>query len=183
MKEETVSIMISFYAAIIATISLLWNIINTIIEKISKVTVEVNFFDNMIPVNDEFIIAGIMQINVINKSKRKKYIKAPCIKLSYEHGISLDGFDGTVINLVNFNDKRIYPIEIEPEAELTFKYPISVGSEWMFEKAKENDTFKAIVVDTTGKKYKSKKCSIKKLVGCFNKNKHVPSNILNLLGQ
>lgn len=181
MDENTkniITLCISGYAAVISTITLIWNIVN----KMSRIKVRADFYTTM-AFNDLEMEQGpgLLQITILNKSKRIKYVKVPQIKLSYNHGWDLTEKDKNknIINLYLTGNKLTFPIEMKPESEIILKYPLGKSSEWMYKKAKENDTFKIIITDTTEKKYKSSKLKIKRLKDCIEHNLTINCDLIS----
>lgn len=181
---EKPEILFSLYAALISTIALLWNIINSIRDKTSRIDVTAEFLTSMVIGGREFEQGpGSLKISVVNKSKRIKYIKTPQLKLSYEHGFN-DGnseMPKDIVNLYRINNKQVFPLEMKPETEIILSYPFAGETEWMLKNARNTDKFKIIIVDTTGKKYKSKSMPIQTLINCVNHNKKINPALLNAI--
>lgn len=138
--KNLIAIIVSGYAALISTIALIWNIINTILDKASKIEVHVDFYVIFgIANNNTEEGPRVLQISVVNKSKRVKYIKVPQLKLSYNHGFDLTEKDKNrnIVNLFLQGSKVTFPIEMKPESEVVLKYPMSKGSEWICKNAKK----------------------------------------------
>ena len=177
-------ILISIYAAIISTIALLWNIINSILDKMSRLEVKSEFYTTMIfPGSNAEQGPGLMQITIVNKSKKTKYIKTPQLQLSYNHGWNNTNGDKhkNRVNLCMIADKRTYPLEMKSESELILKYPFDKASEWICKESSNNSKFKVIITDTTGKEYKSKSLSINELKNCINHNKTINPIYINAI--
>ncbi|WP_462392155.1 hypothetical protein [Clostridium cadaveris] len=182
MKEQMIPILISIYAAIISTITLIWNILNSILDKMSRIEVNANFYTTMAFKDSELEQGpGVLQIAILNKSKRIKYIKIPQLELSYNHGLDL-GEDDKKKNMVNLYLAGInltFPIEMKPESEIILKYPLGKGSEWIYKNAKENDTFRVVIKDTTKKEYKSNHLQVKELKCCVEHNSKISSDLIS----
>lgn len=185
MDENTkniVTLCISGYATVISTITLMWNITNSILDKMSRIKVRADFYTTMAFSGSEMGNGpGLLQITILNKSKRIKYVKVPQLKLSYNHGWDLTEKDKNkdIINLHLSGSSLVFPIEMKPESERILKYPLGKGSEWMYKNAKKNDTFKVIITDTTEKKYKSSKLKIEKLKNCIEHNSTISSELIS----
>lgn len=179
--KNIIALCISGYAAVISTVALIWNITNTILDKISKIEVRANFYTTMAFYGPDVKEGpGILQISIINKSKRIKYIKVPQLKLSYDHGWNLSENDKekNIINLHLNGADLEFPIEMKPETEVVLKYPLASGLEWMYRNARKSDKFRVIITDTTHKKYKSSKIKIKMLKECIEHNLTINPNLI-----
>ena len=166
---------VAIYAAFISTIALLWNIINSIVDKVSKLNVDVSFYNSIFSVGNNIIGYGDAQkgptsikISIVNKGKRKKYIKSINIKLPYKTKY------GDIFMLQKLDSKGV--ILIEPEDEYIFNFSINSTAELMFENYKEGK-FKVIVVDTTNKKYSSKRMNTKVLKKFYDENMKLPKDV------
>lgn len=89
MDNETknlIAIVVSAYAALISTIALVWNIINSILSRVSRFNVNITFYDMLIGNSDMKPIIGPrnMNISIVNKSNKNKYIQSVNIKLPYK---------------------------------------------------------------------------------------------------
>ena len=177
MDNETknlIAIIISAYAAIISTITLIWNIANAILSKVSRFDVKVTFYDMVIGNEMMQPIMGPknMNISIVNKSNKNKYIQAIKIKLPYKTKF------GSCCGLYKENLKL--PIEVKPEEEIVLKYKLNLSAGWMFENYKE-DKCRFVIVDTIGKKYKSKKIKMNLLKNAYDFNCKIPESTWNLI--
>lgn len=165
---------VAIYAAIISTIALIWNIINSIIEKSSRLVVDVSFHENFISIGNGNPIAGpkCIKVSIVNKSKKIKYIKSINIKLPYSTQF------GNMANLYKVDSAK--RIEIKPEEEYILDFNINSTAEWMFENYKDGK-FKIVVYDTTNKQYKSKKKNIKVFRDMYESNKKLPKEVWSLI--
>lgn len=180
---ENPAILISAYAALISTIALVWNIVNSILDKTKRISVKAVFNSTMFANNDGNLIQGpgLLEVTIVNETNRIKYIKVPQIKLNYNHGYGLLNHDkkGNVVNLFLQGSKIRYPLEIKPESEITLKYPFSNESKWICEKSKKNSKFNIIITDTINKQYKSKKIKISVLKSCIEHNSKINPKLIN----
>lgn len=180
---ENPAILISAYAALISTIALAWNITNSILDKIERITVKAGFYTTMVIDNNGELIQGpgLLEISIVNETKRVKYVKVPQIKLDYNHGWDMKGNDkgNHVVNLNLRGSKITYPLEIKPESEITLKYPFSNESKWIYEKSRNNSIFRVIISDTIGKKYKSKKLKITDFKNCIEHNSRINPKLIS----
>lgn len=166
MDTETknlIAIIVSAYAAIISTITLIWNIANSIISKMSRMSVKVSFHDTLI--GNQFMepVKGnrTMRVSVVNKSNKTKYIQVVNLELPYKTKF------GKISGLYNIDSK--FPKEVKPEEEIKIDYVLNTTASWIFENYQEGD-FKIFIVDTTGKKYKSNKVKLKYLKAAYDFN-------------
>lgn len=177
------AILISAYAALISTIALVWNIINSILEKMKTINVQAQFNTTMVVNDYREVVQGpaLLEISIVNETNRIKYIKVPQIKLDYNHGwILLEGKKkDNIVNLFLSGSKINYPLEIKPESEITLKYPFSSESKWIYEKSKKNSKFNVIITDTIGKKYKSKRIKISNLKNCIDYNSTINPKLIS----
>lgn len=182
-SKNIIPIIISAYAAIISTITLVWNIINSILDKRDKITVDARFNQTMFWSEGGKMISGpiLLVVSIVNHSKRMKYIKVPSLKFSYHHGNKIsDDNDDTIVNLHYKSGIVKFPIELKPESEVTLEYPLALGSGWFLNNSTDKSTFKVRVVDTINKEYTSKKVSISQLKECIEFNSKLDSNIFEL---
>ncbi|WP_252238997.1 hypothetical protein [Clostridium sp. VAP51] len=172
--KNIVTLCISGYAALISTITLLWNIINSILSKISKLNVQISFFDIIIANGEMQPIKGPrnMNISIVNKSSKNKYVQSINIRLPYKTKF------GSCCGLYKDNIK--FPVLIKPEEEIVFKYKINPSAEWMFENYKEG-RFNIFIIDTTRKKYKSKKSNVSNLKAAYDFNCKIPIETWNII--
>ena len=77
---------LTIYAAIISTISLVWNIVLAILEKRSNLKIIVEFRNTFTEGTNGNTITGpiVLFIRIINRSKYTKYISGVNIKLPYK---------------------------------------------------------------------------------------------------
>lgn len=176
------AIIISGYAAIISTIALVWNIVNSILEKLSRIKVEAKFFDSFFGSSDNGEIirgATVLSITITNASKKIKYINRPKLKLSYKALFANKKMDE--VNLIELKNKTIWPIELKPEFTVTLNYPLrKEGTEWFLSSDKDKENFKVIVTDTVNKKYYSKKIKINLLRNVVQNNSNIDDKIFRL---
>lgn len=181
--EQNPAILISAYAALISTIALTWNIVNSILDKIDRISVKAVFYTTMVFDNNGELIQGpqLLEISVVNMTKRVKYIKVPQIKLNYNHGWNMKGNDrkNQIVNLYLKGSKTTYPLEIKPESEVTLKYPFSNGNEWVYENSRKNSKFRVVITDTIDKKYKSKKIKVENLKKCMEHNLRINPQLIS----
>lgn len=177
MDNETknlIAIVVSAYAALISTITLVWNIINSVLSRISRFDVKVTFHDMIIGNANMQPIKGPrnMNISIVNKSNKNKYIQSINIKLPYKTDF------GSYCGL--YKDDVKFPLLVKPEEEIVLKYKLNAGSEWLF-KNYRNKKCKFFIVDTTNKKYKSKKIKMNLLKNAYDFNCRIPNSTWNLL--
>lgn len=174
------AILISAYAALISTITLVWNIINSILNNIDKIVVNAGFNISTIVNENGELIQGpcILTVSIVNESKRMKYIKIPSLKLSYHHGNKINENDNDDIVNLHFKSNKIkFPLEIKPESEIKLEYPLGAGCDWFLENSTERSTFRILITDTVNKKYKSKKLKLSKLKQCIEHNSNLDKAI------
>ena len=139
---------VAIYAAVISTITLVWNIINSIIDKTSRLDVKASFHDSFISIGNKNIDGPrSMKVSIVNKSNRVKYVKSINIKLPYKTSF------GKYCNLYKMGQNSA--IAIKPEEEYVEEYKLNHSAMWMFEGYAEGK-FRIIVHDTTGKNTKQK---------------------------
>lgn len=166
---------VAFYAAVISTITLIWNITNAILEKMSKLDIEMKVHSNFITMSDGRVIDApeSITISVVNRSNRNKYIKGICLKLPFKTALGS--------NMVKQQNLKVsYPIEIKPECEYIETIYPNDSWNWVLENYK-NGSFRAIVYDTTNKKYKSKKMKVKILKKSYEFNKNLPKDVWKII--
>lgn len=154
---------LSVYASVIATISLVWNIISIILEKRSKIKVRVEV--RSVFVNNPLIgieqIPDVLYIQITNKSKHTKYIDDIRIVLPYETQI------GNKFSLVSLSQKM--PIELSSEQCYIYKFSVAAyNSEHFLENYKKGNC-RIIVVDTISKEYKSNRFSSEQLYNAISR--------------
>lgn len=161
MDAETAKTLIAGYAAIVSTITLVWNIINSINQNKSKIKVFTYFttsFEHspMLRVTSEVI--WNLTIDIINHSKYKKYIEQPLIKFP-------EMIDGENKFKVTDLKKVInYPQELEPGQKFqTDIRPCESLLNLINQLSKDNLKFQVLIKDTQGKEYFSKKIKLKDL--------------------
>ena len=182
------AIIISGYAAIISTIALVWNIVNSILEKLSRIKVEAKFFDSFFGSSDNGEIirgATVLSITITNASKKIKYINRPKLKLSYKALFANKKMDE--VNLIELKNKTIFEnainflLKLKPEFTVTLNYPLrKEGTEWFLSSDKDKENFKVIVTDTVNKKYYSKKIKINLLRNVVQNNSNIDDKIFRL---
>lgn len=174
------AILVSAYAALISTITLIWNIINSILNKIDKISVDARFNTTYAYGDNNEFVEGpmLLVVSIVNETKRTKYIKIPSLKLSYHHGnkINEDNRDD-IVNLHYKSNKIKYPLEIKPESEVTLKFPIGTGSDWFLNNSNNSSTFRVLITDTVNKKYKSKKLKLNVLKDCIEHNSKLSDSV------
>ncbi|MDB2104004.1 hypothetical protein PMW00_13360 [Clostridium paraputrificum] len=184
--KDNPTIIVSAYAAIISTIALIWNIINSILDRLDRIKVSVRFNRTILGCENEKIEEGpdLMVISVVNKSARVKYIKAPSLKLSYHHGNKLsEKEDDTIVTLYNIKKRINYPLEIKPESEITLEYPFQANSNWIFNNSHESSKFKVVITDTVNKKYNSKRIKLSILKKCIEHNSKIDESVMSYYNQ
>lgn len=168
------AILISAYAALISTITLVWNIINSILSKVSRFNVEVTFHDMMIGNGLMQSIVGPrnMNISIVNKSSKNKYVQSVNIKLPYKTSF------GSYCGL--YKDDVKFPILVKPEEELVLKYKLNASAKWLFEGYKDKKC-RFFIVDTTKRKYKSKKIKMELIKKAYDFNCKIPKETWRLI--
>jgi hypothetical protein len=169
--KNIITLCISGYAALVATVSLTWNIVNTIIDKLSRIRVSYSTFLNTfiaIESNESIVGAEVLSVSIVNSSKKVKYINRPKLKLSYKAIFGSQEFDE--VQLINICKNETWPVALNPEEELVLNYPLKDGSAWYLKNPPKNAKIKIMVTDTVNKKYYSKKIPIKKLKSIINHN-------------
>lgn len=173
-SKNIIPIIISAYAAVISTIALIWNIVNSILSKVSRFDVKVTFHDVIIGNGLMQPIMGPrnMNISIVNKSNKNKYVQSVNIKLPYETDF------GSYCGL--YKDDVKFPILVKPEEELVLKYKLNASAKWLF-KAYRDENCRFFIVDTTKKKYKSKKIKMSLLKNAYDFNCKIPEKTWNLI--
>lgn len=169
--KNIITLCISAYAALVATISLTWNIVNTIVDKLSRIRVSYStFFNTFISFesNESIVGAEVLSVSIVNSSKKVKYINRPKLKLSYKATFGSQKFDE--VHLINIYKNETWPVALNPEEELVLNYPLKDGSVWYLKNPPKNAKIKIMVTDTLNKKYYSKKIQIKKFKSMINHN-------------
>lgn len=78
MEDNTkniITLCISGYAALVATVSLTWNIVNTIVDKLSRIRVSYSTFINTfiaVESNESIVGAAVLSVSIVNSSKKQK---------------------------------------------------------------------------------------------------------------
>lgn len=172
--KNLIAIIVSGYAAVISTITLIWNIVNTIIDKLSIIEIKSSTFISAFTVvesNESIIGAEVLCISIVNSSKKVKYINRPKFKLSYKAILGNEELDE--VNLINLQKKETWPIALKPEEEIVLNYPLRDGTEWFLTDESKNATFKVMVKDTINKTYYSKKLKVKLIKNIVSHNKGI----------
>lgn len=184
--KDNPAILVSAYAALISTIALVWNIINSILSKVDRISVNARFNTTYAYGDNNEFIEGplLLVVSIVNEAKRIKYIKIPTLKLSYHHGnkINKDSRDD-IVNLHYKSNKIKYPFEIKPESEVTLEFPIGAGSDWFLNNSKKSSNFRVIITDTVNKKYKSKKLKLIDLRHCIEHNSKLSTDVLKFFNE
>lgn len=162
LSNLTATDMIALYAAIISTMALLWNIINSILEKLPRIKVYAGIsarFFNVVGVGvspPEFIIA----IKITNLSTYDMYIEEPSIKLPEK----IDEVHDSLF-VTSFHENIRYPAVIKPREQLNVYIKISPELIEKLKKIKRKRSMIRIKVeDTTGKVFYSNKLSVEKII-------------------
>ncbi|NOW92508.1 hypothetical protein BCD91_004531 [Clostridium beijerinckii] len=172
--KNIITLCISGYAAVISTITLIWNIANTIISKLSRFKVKVSIHDMIIGSDIMQPIKGprTIKISIVNKSNKSKYIQSVNIKLPYKTKF------GNYCGMYKQNVK--FPIELKPEEEYIFDYKLNETASWMFESYREGKC-KIFIVDTIKKKYKSNIIKASVFKDIYDFNIKIPSEVWALI--
>lgn len=170
----TPEIILTIYAAIISTISLVWNIVLAVLEKRSNLKIIVEFRETLTAGTNGNAITGpiVLYIRITNRSKYTKYISGVYIKLPYKAA------SGKVFMLLKKNVQ--FPIELSPEKEYVYKFvPVANNSELMLQNFRRGKSH-IIVTDTVLKKYRSTTFNSQKLKQAIEFNREIPAETLEI---
>ncbi|SHN02108.1 hypothetical protein [Halanaerobium congolense] len=169
-----ISFFITGYAAIVATISLIWNIIKYYKENKTKlkVTATVTALMTGIPgeaVSDPYFI---LSVKIINRSKNERFLRRPSISLPKK----VNGYD--VYQSVSLNESNEFPLSLEPGEE--YKYEIELSKNlidilepaklWWSKYTPFDSKIKIKIFDTLGNSFYSNKIKIKVLEEYYKEN-------------
>jgi hypothetical protein len=172
--KNIITLCVSGYAALVATLSLIWNIINTVLDKLSRIKVSYStFLDSFIVVetNESIIAAEVLCVSIVNDSKKVKYINRPKLKLTYKATFGNQKFDE--VQLINLYKNETWPVALSPEEEIVLNYPLKGEDQWYLKNSPSNGKIRVMVTDTVNKKYYSKKIKIDKIKGLINYNNSI----------
>jgi hypothetical protein len=159
MPQET-SIYIAGFAAIISTISLLWNIFNAIISKLANMKVDFTIVQQMIadPKNGLGNPIPYFSILITNIGANKRFIKNPVFYFDkYKKGITGKEKRFQVIDVIKTTQ---YPIELEVGKEFNYTVNIANFLENFKGQLSTKEKIRIEVTDTHGKTYRSKKMKL-----------------------
>lgn len=158
MDANTARAWIAGYAAIVSTISLVWNIINSINQSKSKVEVSAYFraeFDAILGIGAISKTIWTLTVDIVNHSKYKKYIEQPLL-------IFPEIVNGTnEFKVTDIRNIVKYPQELEPGQKFQTEIGMCESLLNLINQIKnKNKKVKVLVKDTHGKKYYSKKLKL-----------------------
>lgn len=165
----TATDVIALYAALISTVTLIWNISNAILEKLPRVSVQLSC-NAKIPFIPGVAVGkpnNILTIKITNKSIFDIYIKRPGIKFQEK----IDGHDCYYVTPLN--ESVTYPIHIKPREQ--YCTDIDLGSNilnLLLKCKNQNGNIRIMVTDTTDKIFYSNKISIKHIIHLSKMNQN-----------
>lgn len=159
LASSSATDVIAFYAATIASITLLWNIANAILEKMSRLKVTISIKIKMIGapgigiINDPSYVLSIIATNL---SPYDLYISKPKIQgkgfLPFPRKI--EGHSVFYITKLS-GEAAQYPFHLKPREQ--FETDIEIRGQFLetIKKYKRRDKLRIIITDTAGKKFYS----------------------------
>jgi hypothetical protein len=154
------TLILAIYGAIISTIAIVWNIINSISQYKGKIRIEL-LWNYAFESGGTELIAK-MQCRVVNIGRRSRYIQMPrfeCISPQKMH----PEITGTM-KLLQGEPPNEYPKELKPGQVHSLEYNLNNYLEFVFEQLDPNDKLYFYVLDTHGKKYSSDYLKAKQLI-------------------
>jgi len=147
---------ISIYAALVASIALIWNIYEAIIKNKGRLHVDASIkFQIIAHPLMETTTRPIINIKVTNRGQNSRYIQRPSI----ETNKLIDGKNGFVY--VSTDDYTKFPYELNPGSQFETKIDLHNIFNDKLSRLSKNDYFHIEVADTHEKTYKSKRISMK----------------------
>lgn len=153
---------------------MIWNIANTILDKLSRIKVSYSTYLNTfiaVGTNESIIGAEVLCVSIVNSSKKIKYINRPKLKLSYKATFGNKKFDE--VQLINLCKNEIWPVALSPEEEIVLDYPLKGEDVWYLKNPPKNGKVRVMVTDTVNKKYYSKKIKIDRIKVMLNYNNSI----------
>ncbi len=143
-------------AAVVATITLIWNIVRSINERrgIIKLKYQMGF---QMAANSAGAVGPTIPVIILkctNHSRNARYLEKPRIRPSKK----IDGKPELFI--IQLNDTQNYPHELLPGAVLEKNYFLNDMNDYLLSKLEDGDWFRFVVYDTLGKKYETEKIKV-----------------------
>lgn len=165
----TATDIIAIYAAFISTVTLIWTIVNVILEKLPRISVQLscNAKIAFIPGVAVSKPNNILTIKITNKSIFDMYIKKPGIKFREK----IDGHDCYYITPLK--ESVTYPIHIKPREQ--YSTDIDLGTnvlELLLKCKNQKGKVRIKVTDTTDKNFYSNRISIKHITNLSKMNQN-----------
>jgi len=174
-------ILIAIYAAIIATGSLAWNIINLLLGKTRKLKVEYCCYIYKDENNNFAPIVSTVELKITNIGNDKLFIN-DIILLLCNNKIKIEGKSTNKISSIYLNHNYKFPHKLEKgdvcQISIKIKYIINIINN----KIVNNKKVRFLIKDTFGKEYKSSKILYDELINNFNEesmcNERIQNNIM-----
>lgn len=163
---------IALYAAFISTVTIMWNIINSIIEKTTRVKINIGINTQFTGVAGVGIIGSpklVLSIIVTNISPFDLYIGKPMLQGKGFGPIprKIEGHNGYYVTKPN----EYYPLHLKPREQ--FKTDIEINDKFleMIKKYKKRDRLRVRIADTAGKAFYSNKIYMQRFLSLERVNK------------
>ena len=155
-KNLLVNYLFSGLAIMISLISLIWNIVNSILSKIAKINVETPIFyrlsaDSVRGVQEMDPVISLIATNIGTNTRYIKKIVIQCSKTIVKGGI-----ESKEVQYISGSHPIKFPIEIQVGKEFQYEYNLVDFYNEFSKHLKEKDKFKFVITDTHGKKYSSR---------------------------
>lgn len=167
-------VIIAIYAAIMATISLLWNIISSVLTNKNKVKIDVNFSQAWAQdaYGEQTPVFPLFDIKITNQSNKTKIIKKPSMYTS--RAIEFTGINKTnKFQVINRLKNDSYPKELKAGEIIEENIDVLTLIKTFEGKINNNDKIWFVINDTTDKYYKSKKYQFKKITDLLELSKKI----------
>lgn len=157
------SLYIAGFAALISTISLLWNIINALLSRKSKINIDFTIHHQMVahPLGGLSNVIPVFSLTITNVGMMTRYINSPTF--TFWRGKELISKNERKFQVIDLQNTISYPIKLEVGNEHTTTTNVYNFWDKFKDQCRGNEKLWIEVTDTHKKRYKSNKLKFKEL--------------------